>query len=93
MQQVPESHARRKRRSETLGIVGPSGVGKRVLLKCRVGLLPIDRGTLLFEGQSVPDMSAETRTRLRQNVGLLFQASVLFGSMTVKDNLEYALHD
>jgi len=58
-----------------------------------VGLLPIDRGELLFEGQSVLEMSPEALNRLRQRVGLLFQASVLFDSMTVKDNLEYALHE
>jgi phospholipid/cholesterol/gamma-HCH transport system ATP-binding protein len=80
-------------RGESFGIIGPSGAGKSVMLKCMVGLLPIDRGELLFEGMSVPEMSSEVLTRLRQRVGLLFQAGVLFDSMTVKENLQYALHE
>lgn len=83
----------RVRRGETLGIIGPSGAGKTVLLKCLVALLPIDRGELLFEGRSVPGMSAGEQQRLRQRVGLLFQAGVLFDSMTAGENLEYALHE
>jgi phospholipid/cholesterol/gamma-HCH transport system ATP-binding protein len=81
------------RRGETLGIIGPSGAGKSVLLKCMVGLIPIDQGDLLFDGKSVPAMSTEEQTRLRQRVGLLFQSGVLFDSMTVRENLEYALHE
>jgi phospholipid/cholesterol/gamma-HCH transport system ATP-binding protein len=81
------------RRGETLGIIGPSGGGKSVLLKCMVGLLPIDGGEMLFEGKSVPHMTPEEQTRLRQRVGLLFQGGVLFDSMTVKENLEYSLHE
>jgi len=80
-------------RGERLGIIGPSGAGKSVLLKCMVGLLPIDRGELLFEGKSVPNMRPEEQTRLRQRVGLLFQEGVLFDSMTVRENLEFALHE
>jgi phospholipid/cholesterol/gamma-HCH transport system ATP-binding protein len=83
----------RLRRGETLGIIGPSGVGKSVLLKCMVALLPVDRGELLFEGKSVPAMSLEEQQHLRQRVSLLFQASVLFDSMTAGENLEYALHE
>jgi len=81
------------RRGESLGIVGPSGAGKSVLLKCMVGLIPIDRGELLFDGKRVPEMRREEQTHLRQRVGLLFQAGVLFDSMTVRENLEYALHE
>jgi phospholipid/cholesterol/gamma-HCH transport system ATP-binding protein len=80
-------------RGETLGIIGPSGGGKSVLLKCMVGLLPIDGGEMLFEGESVPHMTPAEQTRLRQRVGLLFQGGVLFDSMTVKENLEYSLHE
>lgn len=81
------------KRGETLGIIGPSGAGKSVLLKCMVALLPIDGGDLRFEGKSIPDMSDREQTHLRQRVGLLFQGSVLFDSMTVRENLEYALHE
>jgi len=78
---------------ECLGIIGPSGGGKSVLLKCMVGLVPIDRGEVLFEGKSVSDMTPEELTRLRQRVGLLFQGGVLFDSMTVRENLEFSLHE
>jgi phospholipid/cholesterol/gamma-HCH transport system ATP-binding protein len=80
-------------RGETLGIIGPTGAGKSVLLKCMVALQPIDRGELLFEGRSVPGMSADEQRHLRQRVGFLFQAGVLFDSMTARENLEYALEE
>lgn len=81
------------RRREILGIIGPSGSGKSVLLKCMVALMPIDSGELRFDGQSVPDMSHDEQMHLRQRVGLLFQAGGLFDSMSVRDNLEYSLHE
>jgi phospholipid/cholesterol/gamma-HCH transport system ATP-binding protein len=83
----------RVRRGETLGIIGPSGAGKSVLLKCMLALLPIDRGELSFDGQSVPRMSPGEQQRMRQRIGFLFQAGVLFDSMTAGENLEYALHE
>jgi phospholipid/cholesterol/gamma-HCH transport system ATP-binding protein len=58
-----------------------------------VALLPIDRGELRFEGRSVPDMTREEQRRLRQRVSLLFQQGGLFDSLTVEENLEYALHE
>ena len=81
------------RRGESLGIIGPSGAGKTVLLKCMVGLLSVDRGEVLFDGSNVPAMSAEELVRLRQRVGFLFQGGVLFDSMTVRENLEYSLKE
>ena len=90
-QQVLRGVDLRLRRGERLGIIGPSGAGKSVLLKCMVALLPVDRGELLFEGRSVPSMSVDEQQRLRQRVGFLFQAGVLFDSMTAQENLEYAL--
>jgi phospholipid/cholesterol/gamma-HCH transport system ATP-binding protein len=58
-----------------------------------VALLPIDRGELRFDGESLPGMSALEQTRLRQRVGFLFQEGALFDSMTVAENLEYALRE
>jgi phospholipid/cholesterol/gamma-HCH transport system ATP-binding protein len=83
----------RLRRGETLGIIGPSGAGKTVLLKCMVALLPIDRGELRFDGKSVPEMTLHEQTGLRQRVGFMFQSGALFDSMTVGENLEYSLHE
>ena len=80
-------------RGETLGIIGPSGSGKSVLLKCMIALLPIDAGELRFEGENVPEMSNAEQMLLRQRVGFLFQSGGLFDSMTVRQNLEYALHE
>ncbi len=81
------------RRGETLGIVGPSGSGKSVLLKCMVGLLPIDAGDIRFEGTSVAAMSHDELIHLRQRVGLLFQGAALFDSESVEDNLEFGLRE
>ena len=83
----------RLRRGETLGVIGPSGAGKTVLLKCMVALLPIDRGEILFDGRSVPAMTPEEQTHLREQVGFLFQEGALFDSMTVEENLKYALRE
>jgi phospholipid/cholesterol/gamma-HCH transport system ATP-binding protein len=80
-------------RGETVGVIGPSGAGKSVLLKCMVALLPIDRGEILFDGSSVPRMSKDEQTHLRERVGFLFQEGALFDSMTVGENLEYALRE
>lgn len=80
-------------RGETLGVIGPSGAGKTVLLKCMVALTPIDRGELSFDGQSVQEMTPDEQTHLRQRVGFLFQEGALFDSMTVGENLEYSLHE
>jgi phospholipid/cholesterol/gamma-HCH transport system ATP-binding protein len=80
-------------RGECLGIIGPSGGGKSVLLKCMIGLLPIDGGALLFDGKSVPSMRQQEQVRLRQRVGFLFQAGVLFDSISVRENLEYPLRE
>jgi phospholipid/cholesterol/gamma-HCH transport system ATP-binding protein len=80
-------------RGGATGIIGPSGAGKSVLLKCMVALLPIDRGEIRFDGRNVPEMSKDEQTRLRQRVGFLFQEGALFDSMSVGENLMYALRE
>ncbi|MCB0548722.1 MAG: ATP-binding cassette domain-containing protein [Phaeodactylibacter sp.] len=76
---------------ENLVIVGRSGSGKSVLLKCIVRLLEPDSGTLQVLGQSVPALSQYEMDHLRTEVGFLFQGSALYDSMTVRENLEFPL--
>jgi phospholipid/cholesterol/gamma-HCH transport system ATP-binding protein len=81
------------RRGETLSIIGESGCGKSVLLKMMIGLVPVDAGKILFRGDDVTQMGSEGLGRLRRSVGYLFQAGALFDSMTVLDNVAYALRE
>ena len=76
---------------ENLVIVGKSGSGKSVLLKCIVRLLEIDAGRLEVLGQSIPDLEQVEMDQLRTEVGFLFQGSALYDSMTVRENLEFPL--
>ncbi|MFO0628812.1 MAG: ATP-binding cassette domain-containing protein [Polyangiales bacterium] len=80
------------RRGETVGLLGPSGCGKTVLLKCMIGLISVDEGEILFEGASVAAMDPPALLALRGRVGLMFQHSALFDSMTVAENVAYGLH-
>ncbi len=81
------------RRGETVSIIGPSGCGKTVLLKCMIGLMPIDEGEILFCGLPMSTMSDAQRLDLRRRVGLMFQYNALFDSMTVAENVAYGLHE
>ena len=76
---------------ENLVIVGRSGSGKSVLLKCIVRLLEPDSGALEVLGQPVPQLSQYEMDHLRTEVGFLFQGSALYDSMTVRENLEFPL--
>jgi phospholipid/cholesterol/gamma-HCH transport system ATP-binding protein len=81
------------RRGETLSIIGESGSGKSVLLKMMIGLLPVDAGKILFHGEDVTRMNAEGLGQVRKRVGYVFQAGALFDSMTVLENVGYALRE
>ena len=81
------------RRGETVALVGPSGCGKTVLLKCMIGLTPVDEGEILFDGVALNSMSDAQRIELRRRVGLMFQYNALFDSMTVAENVAYGLHE
>lgn len=78
---------------ETLAIIGESGCGKSVFLKMMIGLIEPDRGKILFKGKDVEKMLPEELLVLRKSVGYLFQGSALFDSMTVFENVSYALHE
>ena len=72
-------------------IIGTSGSGKTVLQKCLVGLFEPDEGEIIYDGVNFTDMSPEDRKLLRQQVGMLFQGSALFDSMTVEENVMFPL--
>ena len=72
-------------------IIGTSGSGKTVLQKCMVGLFEVDSGDMLFDGKDLTTMPEEERKELRQQIGMLFQGSALFDSMTVERNVKFPL--
>jgi phospholipid/cholesterol/gamma-HCH transport system ATP-binding protein len=72
-------------------IIGQSGSGKTVLLKCIVGLMEPTSGDILYDGRSLAAMGKNERTQLRSELGMLFQGSALFDSLTVQDNVLFPL--
>ena len=80
-------------RGETLAIIGRSGGGKSVLLKHLIGLMRPDAGEILIEGQNIIEMSERDLASIRQKVGILFQGSALFDSMTVAENIAFPLRE
>jgi phospholipid/cholesterol/gamma-HCH transport system ATP-binding protein len=72
-------------------IIGSSGSGKTVFMKCLVGLFEPDSGEISYGGQSFTSMNEEERKGLRQQIGMLFQGSALFDSMTVEQNIMFPL--
>ncbi len=72
-------------------IIGSSGSGKTVFMKCLVGLFEPDSGEISYGGQSFTAMNEEDRKMLRQQIGMLFQGSALFDSMTVEQNIMFPL--
>jgi len=72
-------------------IIGTSGSGKTVLQKCLVGLFEPDAGEIIYDGTNFTDMDIEHRKLLRQQIGMLFQGSALFDSMTVEQNVMFPL--
>lgn len=79
------------RDGETLAVIGGSGVGKSVLLKGIVGLLPPDSGRVLVDGREVGTLGREELYELRRQVGYVFQFAALFDSMSVFDNVAMGL--
>jgi len=72
-------------------VIGGSGTGKSVLIKCVVGLLRPDAGRILIDGEDVTTMDERELVRVRRKFGMLFQGSALFDSMDVGDNVAFAL--
>lgn len=72
-------------------IIGASGSGKTVLTKCMVGLFKPDKGEINYEGHNMLQMGEDEKKELRQQIGMLFQGSALFDSMTVEKNILFPL--
>jgi phospholipid/cholesterol/gamma-HCH transport system ATP-binding protein len=72
-------------------IIGTSGSGKTVMMKILVGLFEPDSGEICYDGQNFSEMNEEKRKELRQSIGMLFQGSALFDSMTVEQNILFPL--
>ena len=73
-------------------IIGQSGSGKTVLMKCIVGLLTPERGSLLYDNRDFLRMSKKERKDLRREMGMIFQSAALFDSMTVLENVMFPLN-
>jgi phospholipid/cholesterol/gamma-HCH transport system ATP-binding protein len=80
-------------RGQTLIILGPAGCGKSVLLKLANGLLKPDSGSIRIFGQEIATMPERELFAMRAHIGMVFQESALFDSLTVEDNVAYRLHE
>lgn len=72
-------------------VIGRSGAGKSVFVKCMIGLITPSRGQILYDGRDIAQMSKRELSALRREMGMLFQGSALFDSMTVLDNVMFPL--
>ncbi len=81
------------RTGESLTIIGGSGTGKSVLLRLMIGLLKPDAGQILLEGRDIVPLSEQELLGVRQGVGMVFQGSALFDSLSVGENVAFALRE
>lgn len=78
-------------KAENIVVVGKSGSGKSVLIKCIIGLLEADSGSIEVLGSGIAGLSPEALDKVRARIGFLFQGNALYDSMTVRENLEFPL--
>ena len=76
---------------ETVAVLGQSGSGKSVLIKCVIGLIKADSGSIKVLGKEINQLTQSELDKLRTHIGFLFQSNALYDSMTVKENLEFPL--
>ena len=90
-QQVLKNLSLYLRKGENLIVLGKSGSGKSVLIKCITRLLQPDSGTISILGKNVNNANNKELGELRKKIGFLFQSGALYDSMTVKENLQFSL--
>jgi phospholipid/cholesterol/gamma-HCH transport system ATP-binding protein len=78
---------------ENLVVLGKSGSGKSVLIKCMVGLIPIDGGEIIIQGDNITEMKMAQLNIARKKIGFLFQSGALYDSLSVRENLAFPLRD
>lgn len=78
-------------KDENVVVLGKSGSGKSVLIKCIIGLLKPDKGNIYVFGDNIANLLHEELDRARSKIGFLFQSNAIYDSMTVKENLEFPL--
>ena len=81
------------KKGETLTIIGGSGTGKSVMLKCLIGLLYPDKGHVWFEDQDVTTLGEQALRNVRRRVAMVFQGAALFDSLSVGENIAYPLRE
>lgn len=89
--QVLRNFSMKVQQGENLAILGKSGSGKSVLIKCIINLIPADDGRITVLNKDIEEMDDEELDQLRAKVGFLFQSNALYDSMTVRENLEFPL--
>lgn len=78
-------------RGKTNLIIGQSGSGKSVMLKCLLGLFQAEEGRIYYEDKAIQDMNEDQKSELRENIGMLFQGGALFDSLTIEENVMFPL--
>lgn len=73
-------------------VIGQSGSGKTVFMKCLLGLFTAEEGTIIYDGKDISEMSFDQKRNLRQEMGMVFQGSALFDSMDVEGNVMFPLN-
>lgn len=81
------------RQGETKVIIGRSGAGKSVLLKCIIGIMPVDGGSIKINGEELTVLRQRAYDRVRRNIGLVFQGGALFDSLNVGENVSFFLDE
>src|SRR5262245_4984616 len=80
-------------KGETLTVIGGSGTGKSVLLKCLIGLMYPDDGSVRFDGLEIPTLDETKLREVRKRVAMVFQGAALFDSLNVGENIAYPLRE
>ncbi len=89
--QVLQNFSAQLNRGENLAILGRSGSGKSVLIKCIIGLMKPDTGTIKVLGHEITKLGTNELDKIRAKVGFLFQSNALYDSMTVRENIQFPL--